>query len=132
MGLAPAAQANAKKHYSELATILTEKPVESFDLVYCSNVVEHIDELDSFVEELVKVTRKYLIIQAPYNQRHTDQVDLSSQNPIGEHVRTIADQFVDEYESLGDFQWSKVVCSIPYAWNEGKQVIFIGKRRQAS
>jgi len=38
------------------------------DLVYCSNVIEHIEELDAFLKMLAQQPSRYLVILAPYNE----------------------------------------------------------------
>lgn len=41
----------------------------SFDLVTCWHVLEHVEDLPSFLDKAVKVTDKYLIIEVPTNRR---------------------------------------------------------------
>ncbi len=40
----------------------------SFDLVFCTEVLEHIPELQKAVSELARVTRKHLVVGVPFNQ----------------------------------------------------------------
>ena len=42
------------------------------DLVYCSNVIEHIEDLDAFLKMLAKQSSRYLVILVPYNERHAN------------------------------------------------------------
>ena len=42
--------------------------MEKVDLVYCSNVIEHVDDPRSFVDELLEASEKYVLIQAPWEE----------------------------------------------------------------
>tara|TARA_R100001443_G_scaffold93574_1_gene100173 strand:+ start:355 stop:1056 length:702 start_codon:yes stop_codon:yes gene_type:complete len=54
-----------KVHKGDFNDIKFEK---EYDLVTCWHVLEHIKDLDSYVENVTKITKKYLIIEVPINR----------------------------------------------------------------
>lgn len=99
---------------------------DQYDLVYCSNVIEHIENMDSFVEHLVGLARRYVIVQAPYDERHADGSKLSRQRPISEHVNTLDEESTGTWPKT--FEWKVHKAATPYAWDRGLQVFFVGRR----
>ncbi len=43
-------------------------PDNSFDLVFCAEVLEHIPKLEKAVSELARVARRHLVVGVPFNQ----------------------------------------------------------------
>ena len=98
------------------------------DLVYCSNVIEHVNDLNNFINNLIKASRKYVIIQCPFQETHQDGRKLTPNDPIGEHIWTIDDDFIDKYFIKPCFSSTKVKIGMsPKAWPFGKQLFFLGK-----
>lgn len=124
------AMQKAKLHYKKIARELGASSEKRFDLVYCSNVIEHVDDLDQFCKDLVKFVSKYLIIQAPFNERHPDGTSLSVKRSIDEHVNTITADIVSRLPD--DFSWELRYCQVPIAWDHGEQIFFIGTRKSIS
>lgn len=60
----------------------------SWDIVICSHTIEHIEEAEAFVQQLIRVARRYVVIACPFNEK----------NLIPGHVRTIDYEF---FQSLG-------------------------------
>lgn len=69
---------------------------ETWDLVICSHVIEHLKEPFRFVEKIRRLTNKYAIIACPYNEKelrtgHFQTIDdafISKLNPLEHHVYT--------------------------------------------
>lgn len=121
-----AAMDRARRVYGGLADCLDSIDDRDFDLVYCSNVVEHVPDPHAFVAVLASHAKRHLVIQAPYNERHPDGAPLSPAHPKGEHVATIGDELVAH---LDEFAWETLHTRVPVAWEAGEQVIFVGTRR---
>jgi SAM-dependent methyltransferase len=121
------AMADTKKRFAQFATPLAAfDDNKRFDLVYCSNVIEHISDSTNFMTALTKLADKYIVIQAPYKEKHLDGSRITGDRPKGEHIVTIDDQFI----SNGDygFQWHSTTGIVPFAWDDGEQIFFIGRR----
>lgn len=94
------------------------------DLVYCSNVIEHIYDLDAFLKMLAQQSYRYLVILAPYNERHAHGECLSIERPKDEHVRSVKEGVVEK--SLTNYSWKHDVIELP--WDPtGRQIVFFGK-----
>lgn len=101
------------------------------DLVYCSNVIEHIPDTASFMSEVCAASKKWICIQCPYNERHADGEQISPTRPLGEHVWTIDDAFIERYLKLSIFSDTKIIIGeAPKGWPGGKQLYFLGKINQ--
>lgn len=117
----------AHKFYSEIAKPIMVPSQDKYDLVYCSNVIEHVPDHIEFCRQLIELSKKYVVIQAPYDQRLHDGSLITLQNrPTNEeHMRTINKEMLDELGNLVD--WKIRFLKIPYAWDLGEQIFFIGK-----
>ena len=51
--------------YSKAAIELGQKTYNSFDLVLCTEVLEHLDDPQKGLRELIRVSKKYLVISVP-------------------------------------------------------------------
>jgi SAM-dependent methyltransferase len=56
---------NPKKHYLRGDGLHLPFKNSSFDLVICSDVIEHIEDKDRFLEELTRVSKRYILITTP-------------------------------------------------------------------
>ena len=121
-----AAMERARRVYGGLAECLGSVDGREFDLVYCSNVVEHVADPRALVALLAPRAKRHLVIQAPHDERHPDGTQLSPARPKGEHVATIGDDLVAH---LHAFDWETLHTRVPVAWETGEQVIFVGTRR---
>jgi len=98
------------------------------DFVYCSNVIEHIENVDDFVHQLIAASKKWVCIQAPYNEFLPSGDRITPDKAHGEHIWTIDDEFIDRYLNLPVFdEIQKVVGLAPESWPGGQQVYFLGK-----
>jgi len=119
----------ASEKYLDVAEVLSIEPSKSYDLVYCSNVVEHIDDIDGFLKLLTEVVNTYLVIQAPYNELHVNGDSLTPLNPLGEHVRTIGHDFLHNEILKENFDWNTKEFFVPFAWKKGKQILMVGRKK---
>jgi SAM-dependent methyltransferase len=123
-----AASTIAEKNYSHIATAIEPATdPRRFELVYCSNVLEHIQDPCIFAREVCALSSKYVVFQAPHDERHADGSPLSTKCPRGEHVNTITQQTMGLLEP--SFIWKYRTMLVPYAWPHGEQIFFIGLRQ---
>ncbi|PSB11200.1 hypothetical protein C7B62_06520 [Pleurocapsa sp. CCALA 161] len=69
---------------------------QTWDLIICSHVIEHLSDPVPFVEKLRKLTKKYAIIACPYNEQdlrqgHLQTIDsdfVTKLNPLEYHIYT--------------------------------------------
>lgn len=123
------AMKRANRYYHRIATEWNSTGDRRFDLVYCSNVVEHVEDFSAFCDKLCALSKKYIVIQAPFDQRHPDGAPLTHDSRMEDHIRTIT---ADMANSLPDkFRWETRFCRIPVAWDHGEQIFFVGTRNDA-
>jgi hypothetical protein len=127
------AMEKAKKEYSDLARPLDLKLPKKYELVYCSNVIEHIADsgLSDFVIMLSSFSSKYVVIQAPFDERLPDGSKISplAKSTEIEHERTIDSTFIDFLvDKIPQYHWTDETMKIPRAWDKGFQIFFIGTK----
>lgn len=121
----------ATKYYGKYATPYKLNEKKIFDLVYCSNVIEHIEEndLNQFLQSIFDLSNKYVVIQAPYNETWENNEPLTEAKPRSEHVRTLNQDMINKFKEINStFNWELITKSVPYAWDLTEQVFYIGKR----
>ena len=79
-----------------------------WDLVYCSNALEHHPDPDLFIGSILKHTRGYAFIIAPYNEAHPLSLD---------HKHQITEKTFDRFkvESISIFKtaaWPVTACGV--------------------
>ncbi len=111
-------------------------PVEAFDkskkvdLVYTSNVIEHVPDPKAFVEEAKSYSKKYIVIQCPWEELHPlNGLPITPNNQTDEHVWTIDEKFLQENVYCDSFEWSKSLGVVPLAWEGGTQAFIVGTRK---
>lgn len=97
------------------------------DLVYCSNVIEHVTHPEQLVEELIRATNKYIIIQCPWEELDKQGRKLTPDNRVGEHIWTIDEAFFDKYLKNPKIQWTLSKASVPMAWEGNTQAYYFGE-----
>jgi SAM-dependent methyltransferase len=112
--------------YSRFLPVKIWNGNDKADLVYCSNVIEHVEDPAALVNELISSSRRYIIVQCPENERHSDGSRLSKQCPAGEHVWTVDDEFFKEFIRDPRVRWEKFTGIVPMAWEGGVQVYYFG------
>lgn len=114
-----AAMAAVALRYGSLGSPLDSGSV--CDLVYSSNVIEHVEDPAAVLAQMDDRASRWLAIQAPYNERHSDGSELSLSRPLGEHVRTVT---LDAVLSMLPGHWVEYRFRVPWAWS-GEQVLFL-------
>ena len=81
---------------------------------------------------LVAAEKKYkprIIITAD-PELDDNNSELTEKNSKGEHVRTLNESMTIRFGNINsDFQWQVFKKSIPYAWDNGKQIFYIGIKK---
>lgn len=131
------AMEKAQKEYRDLAEPFDIRKPMMFDMVYCSNVIEHIPDagLNEFVTLLLSFSSNQVVIQAPFNERLPDGSKISSTAKSAEieHERTIDDSFIEFLKTTwSHFEWTHETIKIPKAWDKGLQIFFVGKKLNSS
>ena len=102
--------------------------MEKVDLVYCSNVIEHVDDPRSFVDELLEASEKYVLIQAPWEELGLDGRLIEPSSSHGEHVWTLNDDFFKKYIERENVVWKKYLANIELSWPGAEQVFYLGEK----
>jgi SAM-dependent methyltransferase len=114
----------ARASNAAIAELLEQPDGRKFDLVYCSNVVEHMTDPPALCRLLLSLAKRHVVIQAPYKELHADGTLITPTHRKGEHVQTIDEKLIEGLEGLA--RWRVVRTRIPVAW-EGEQVFFCGE-----
>ena len=102
---------------------------KKYDLVYSSNVIEHVDNPKKFVNDLIELSNKYIIIQCPWNElHHLNNQLITPQNQTAEHKWTVNEDFFDKYINNEKVIWTKTIGVVPMAWQGGEQAFFFGEK----
>lgn len=112
--------------YSRFLPVDAWNGSDKADLVYCSNVIEHVENPRKLVNELISASSKYIVLQCPENERHPNGSRLSKKHPAGEHIWTIDDEFFEEFIQDDRVRWEKFTGIVPMAWEGGVQVYYFG------
>lgn len=124
--LSDIAMKKAQRSFGNIAQPFNTDGSQKVDLVYCSNAIEHIENPVEFARKLISFSNKYVVIQAPYNERDTETGEpLSPKN--GEHINTLLEDTFDELSDLVD--WEIIITKIPYAWPYGDQIFYVGTKK---
>lgn len=117
--------------YSRFIEVYSIKKKIKYDLVYSSNVIEHVSDVKIIVESMIKLSKKYILIQCPWKEFHPlNYKKISPKNPHGEHVHTIDIQFLKKNLFIyKNFLWSYKIGIVPMAWHGGKQVFVLGIKK---
>ena len=98
------------------------------ELVYCSNVIEHVLDTEALINKICAASKKWVCIQAPYREVHANGEKITPSNPNGEHIWTIDDDFIEKKLNLPIFSETRVFTGYAsQAWPFGKQIYFIGR-----
>lgn len=125
------AMSKAKESYSALAEGYDLTRKTTFEMVYSSNVIEHImdEQLTEFCSQLISLASKYVVIQAPYNELLADgsKIDAGKKSTVVEHVRTLDEDFLNFLKvNYTNFNWDMEIKNIPIAWPFGSQIFYVG------
>ena len=102
--------------YSRFLPVSKYKPGEKADLVYCSNVIEHVKNPIDLVNELINCTLEYVLIQCPWEEIHPVNGKLiSPENQTDEHTWTINEDFYEKYIKDPRIRWTFTKGVVPMA-----------------
>jgi SAM-dependent methyltransferase len=96
------------------------------DLVYCSNVIEHVNDPRALVATLIEASNRYIIIQCPWEERHPNGEKIAPEFSSHEHIWTIDNDFFEQYIKDQRVIWTKTTGVVPMAWERGEQVYYLG------
>jgi len=100
---------------------------EKAELVYCSNVIEHVQHPKEFVNSLIESSTDYVCIQCPWNELHVNGKKISPEAPLGEHIWTIDQEFFDRYIDDERVSWSLIKNTVEMSWPGGSQAYYWGQ-----
>lgn len=85
-------------------------PENSYDIVVCSHTIEHLPQIEPFVEQLEKIARRYVVLACPVNER----------SPVSEgHIQIITPEtllnlgYVD-VETYESFHFHNGPCGLAF------------------
>ena len=114
--------------YGRFIPIDRHKEDDRYDLVYSSNVIEHVDNPKEFVKRLISLSKKYIVIQCPYKEMHPKNGKLiSPENKSDEHSWIIDEEFIKDYIKDERVEWDLKTGVVPMAWQGGVQAFIIGQ-----
>lgn len=118
----------ALSKYSRFLPVSRHVDEQKYDLVYCSNVIEHVSEPRELVDSLISLSKKYIIIQCPWKEMHPiNGLKISPTNKTDEHIWTIDEIFFDQYINDSRVNWTLTSGNVPMAWEGGVQAFYFGE-----
>lgn len=90
----------------------------SFDVVICSEVLEHLEDPSAALEELKRVTKKYLFLSVPNEPLFTIQRILRGKNvlKLGDHPEHIQHWTNKQFENFVSKKLRIVISKTPLPW----------------
>ena len=114
--------------YGRFIPVDRHKEGDKYNLVYSSNVIEHVENPKEFVNKLINLSNKYVVIQCPYKEMHPKNEKLiSPENKSDEHIWTINEEFIKNYIEDERVEWELKTGIVPMAWQGGVQAFIVGK-----
>lgn len=121
----------------DLLASITELPIESdsFDVVLCSHVLEHVEEDRQAMRELYRITKTagWLLVQVPLHNKPTYE-DFSIRTPAGrlaafgqdDHVRIYGLDVIDRLKEVG-FEVERLVVSDLLSDRQARRMELLGR-----
>jgi SAM-dependent methyltransferase len=103
--------------------------VSPVDFTYTSNVIEHVEDPLAFVNHLMGITSRHLLIQCPWDEQGEGGRLITPQAPQGEHIWTVDEGFLQRNIPLENWDWEWKLAEVPRAWPGGKQLFLLGTRK---
>jgi hypothetical protein len=100
------------------------------DFVYSSNVIEHVLNPKEFLENLIKISDRYILVQCPWLEYADGGVKITPEHPQSEHIWTIDDEFLREIFNQPNVNWRKFTGKVPIAWDGGEQLFMLGEKEK--
>lgn len=112
--------------YTRFLKVKAWKKNVKIDLVYCSNVIEYVNDPKALVNTLIEASNRYIVIQCPWEEMHPNGERISPANSHQEHIWTIDNVFYEKYIKDERVSWTRSTGVVPMAWEGGVQVYFLG------
>ncbi|MBB6486706.1 class I SAM-dependent methyltransferase [Rhizobium lusitanum] len=82
---------------------------KSYDVVTCSHTIEHIPDLDPFIEQMANIARRAVVIACPFEEV----------NRVPGHVNTITQELFDKHDFIDvevydSNHWHNGVCCLAF------------------
>lgn len=119
--------AQALGKYTRFLQVIGWTPAQKVDLVYCSNVIEHVSEPKVLVNALIEASNRYVVIQCPWEEFQPNGEKITPENQSGEHIWTIDEEFFEKYIKDERVSWDRTTGVVPMAWEGGVQAYFLGE-----
>ncbi len=115
-------------NYSRFFPVYRHEKNKFYDFVYCSNVIEHVNDPLSLVNDLISISKNYILIQCPWKEIHSNGDKISPENPTDEHIWTIDEEFYEQIIKNNKVKWTMSTSIVPMAWEGGIQAFFFGEK----
>jgi ubiquinone/menaquinone biosynthesis C-methylase UbiE len=91
---------------------------DSFDIVVCTEVLEHLDDPGKALQELKRVTKKYLIVSVPNEPLFTIQRFLRGKNmlKLGDHPEHLQHWKSESFKKFVEKQMQVIDYKTPLPW----------------
>jgi SAM-dependent methyltransferase len=114
------------KKYAGSFNVVEWDSISKVDLIYTSNVIEHVEDVRAFLDVLYDHANKVIIVQCPWEERHSEGGKLKPERPQGEHIWTVDDSFIELNFDTINWKWEKTLIRVPLAWPGGEQLVLVG------
>lgn len=105
----------AKKHFKHLCFTNIYPKNDTFDITYISNVLEHFENPFDILNDIKRITKKYIIILVPYNQQLTQY-----------HVHSFYKDYFEKNKLDGFFQiYQAIIQTYNKKLDGGQQILYI-------
>jgi ubiquinone/menaquinone biosynthesis C-methylase UbiE len=91
---------------------------DSFDIVVCTEVLEHLDDPGKALQELKRVTKKYLVVSVPNEPLFTIQRFLRGKNmlKLGDHPEHLQHWKSESFKKFVEKQMQVIDYKTPLPW----------------
>ena len=120
--------AKAINKYQRFIDVHKWQKIQKADLVYCSNVIEHVENPRELVNALINASNKYICIQCPWEETGPNGKLITPDSAVGEHIWTINDDFYEKNIKDSRVIWTRATGIVPMAWEGGVQAYFMGTK----
>ncbi len=118
----------AIQKFGHILSVLAWDGITKCDFVYSSNVIEHVLDPREFLEGLIQISNKYVLVQCPWMEYGDGGERISPDRPQAEHIWTIDDAFLAENFNQVGIVWKKTIGIVPIAWDGGEQLFMLGEK----
>jgi SAM-dependent methyltransferase len=114
--------------------------LDKFALTICTNLLEHVEDIDLVIKNLVKITRSggHILITVPYKYKiHLDPIDNGfrpTPQQIVDRFNNVVDTIIDSHIiSISDIDQYRIKPSKFPLWGKRERIsYYLGKRHKTS